>query len=102
MTSQVPPTPRPFYWSAARPRHHFVAARGTQNAVTMVGGCGNAGGFLPAILEKVLRLGELLVEFGRHPLLREALLLKGGTLVAKPATDVAGAARFRRWTPADT
>jgi len=36
-------------------------------------------GFLPATLEKVLRLGQLLVEFGRHPLLREALLLKGGT-----------------------
>jgi hypothetical protein len=35
--------------------------------------------FLPATLEKVLRLGELLVEFGRHPLLREVLLLKGGT-----------------------
>ncbi len=35
--------------------------------------------FLPAALEKVLRLGELLAEFGRGPLLREALLLKGGT-----------------------
>ena len=36
-------------------------------------------GFLPAALEKVLRLGELLDEFGREPLLRQALLLKGGT-----------------------
>ncbi len=36
-------------------------------------------GFLAGTLEKVLRLGDLLVEFGRHPLLREALLLKGGT-----------------------
>ena len=36
-------------------------------------------GFLPATIEKVLRLGALLAEFGREPLLREALLLKGGT-----------------------
>jgi predicted nucleotidyltransferase component of viral defense system len=42
-------------------------------------GLATRDGFLPGSLEKVLRLGELLVEFGRHPLLRVALLLKGGT-----------------------
>ena len=36
-------------------------------------------GFLPITIEKVLRLGALLAEIGREPLLRESLLLKGGT-----------------------
>jgi predicted nucleotidyltransferase component of viral defense system len=35
--------------------------------------------FRPETLEKVLRLGELLSEIGRHPLLSKALALKGGT-----------------------
>jgi len=36
-------------------------------------------GFQPAILEKVIRLGALAYEITRHPLLGNALLLKGGT-----------------------
>lgn len=36
-------------------------------------------GFQPAILEKVIRLGALANEITRHPLLGNALLLKGGT-----------------------
>lgn len=36
-------------------------------------------GFQVAALEKVIRLGDLLAEFSRNPLLRDALLLKGGT-----------------------
>src|SRR3989449_8392001 len=35
--------------------------------------------FQVAALEKVIRLGDLLVEFSRNPLLRDGLLLKGGT-----------------------
>lgn len=42
-------------------------------------GLASRTGFAPAVLEKVVRLADLLLEFGRHPLLREALLLKGGT-----------------------
>ncbi len=36
-------------------------------------------GFQVAALEKVIRLGDLLAEFSRNPLLRDGLLLKGGT-----------------------
>ncbi len=36
-------------------------------------------GFLPETLEKVVRLGEVLADIGRHPLLSKVLALKGGT-----------------------
>lgn len=36
-------------------------------------------GFQPQTLEKVIRLGELAADIGRHPLLSRALALKGGT-----------------------
>jgi len=36
-------------------------------------------GFQPAALEKVIRLGELAADVGRHPFLRNVLALKGGT-----------------------
>jgi len=36
-------------------------------------------GFQVAALERVIRLGDLLAEFSRTPVLRDALLLKGGT-----------------------
>ncbi|MDA0994930.1 MAG: nucleotidyl transferase AbiEii/AbiGii toxin family protein [Proteobacteria bacterium] len=36
-------------------------------------------GFRPETLEKVIRLGELAADIGRHPLLSRALVLKGGT-----------------------
>jgi hypothetical protein len=35
--------------------------------------------FRPETKKKVLRLGELLSEIGRHPLLSKALALKSGT-----------------------
>jgi hypothetical protein len=36
-------------------------------------------GFLEATLEKVIRLGQVLEQVNRHPLLKEVLVLKGGT-----------------------
>lgn len=36
-------------------------------------------GFRPETLEKVIRLGELTADIGRHPLLSHVLALKGGT-----------------------
>ncbi len=36
-------------------------------------------GFRPETLEKVIRLGELAADIGRHPLLSRVLVLKGGT-----------------------
>ena len=36
-------------------------------------------GFRPETLEKVIRLGELATDIGRHPLLSQVLALKGGT-----------------------
>lgn len=36
-------------------------------------------GFRPETLEKVIRLGELAADVGRHPLLSRVLVLKGGT-----------------------
>jgi hypothetical protein len=41
--------------------------------------CAAATGFDAATLEKVCRLGELAAEIARHPVLREALAMKGGT-----------------------
>jgi hypothetical protein len=41
--------------------------------------CGAETGFQPATLEKVVRLGELAGDIARHPLLGQALALKGGT-----------------------
>ena len=38
-------------------------------------------GFRPETLEKVIRLGELLGDISRHPLLSRALALKGGTAI---------------------
>ena len=38
-------------------------------------------GFDTAQLEKVIRLRQLLIEFRKHPFLRERLVLKGGTAV---------------------
>lgn len=38
-----------------------------------------ATGFRPETLEKVIRLGELLADIGRHPLLSRVFALKGGT-----------------------
>jgi len=40
---------------------------------------GDATGFLPETLEKVVRLGELLGLIFQHPYLRSQVLLKGGT-----------------------
>jgi predicted nucleotidyltransferase component of viral defense system len=36
-------------------------------------------GFRPETMEKVIRLGELAADIGRHPLLSRVLVLKGGT-----------------------
>lgn len=41
--------------------------------------CAAGTGYLPSPLEKVARLGEMAADIARHPLLRESLLLKGGT-----------------------
>jgi len=41
--------------------------------------CGAETGFPAATLERVVRLGELAGNIARHPVLGEALLLKGGT-----------------------
>ena len=41
--------------------------------------CAAETGFTVATLEKVARLGELADDMGRHPLLRQVLVLKGGT-----------------------
>jgi predicted nucleotidyltransferase component of viral defense system len=41
--------------------------------------CASETGFVVATLEKVVRLGELAGDIGRHPFLREVLVLKGGT-----------------------
>ncbi len=41
--------------------------------------CSEETGHAPATLEKVTRLGELAAEIARHPLLGNALALKGGT-----------------------
>ena len=41
--------------------------------------CSAETGFPVAGLEKVARLGEMAAEVGRHPLLSDVLLLKGGT-----------------------
>jgi len=41
--------------------------------------CAAETGFAVATLEKVVRLGELAGDLGRHPFLREVLVLKGGT-----------------------
>jgi predicted nucleotidyltransferase component of viral defense system len=38
-------------------------------------------GFDAVQLEKVIRLRQLLIEFRKHPFLRERLILKGGTAV---------------------
>jgi predicted nucleotidyltransferase component of viral defense system len=38
-------------------------------------------GFRPETLEKVIRLGELLADVTRHPLLSRVLVLKGGTAI---------------------
>lgn len=38
-------------------------------------------GFRPATLEKVIRLGDLLADAFRHPLLSRAFVLKGGTAI---------------------
>jgi predicted nucleotidyltransferase component of viral defense system len=36
-------------------------------------------GFSPGALEKVIRLGDMLADVQRHPLLSRVLVLKGGT-----------------------
>ncbi len=41
--------------------------------------CAADTGFSAAVLEKVVRLGEVAADIARHPFLRERLLLKGGT-----------------------
>ena len=41
--------------------------------------CAAETGYLPASLEKVIRLGEMAADISRHPFLRDRLLLKGGT-----------------------
>ena len=41
----------------------------------------DATGFEAVLLEKVIRLRQLLIEFRKHPFLRERLVLKGGTAV---------------------
>ncbi len=41
--------------------------------------CAADSGFQPSAIEKVIRLGELAADVGRHPLLQHALVLKGGT-----------------------
>jgi predicted nucleotidyltransferase component of viral defense system len=40
-----------------------------------------ATGFEPETLEKIVRLGEIVEDVGRHPLLSSALHLKGGTAI---------------------
>ena len=42
----------------------------------------DATGFDAVQLEKVIRLRQLLIEFRKHPFLRERLVLKGGTAVS--------------------
>jgi len=44
-------------------------------------GCSAETGFQVIPLEKVVRLGELAADISRHPLLGEALALKGGTVL---------------------
>jgi predicted nucleotidyltransferase component of viral defense system len=39
-------------------------------------------GFRPATLEKVIRLGDLVADIGRQPVLSHALVLKGGTALS--------------------
>jgi predicted nucleotidyltransferase component of viral defense system len=46
-----------------------------------VNGIAQATGFDATNLEKVVRLRQLLIEFHKHPFLRERLVLKGGTAV---------------------
>ena len=41
--------------------------------------CSAETGFSVVGLEKVVRLGGMAAEIGRHPLLSEVLVLKGGT-----------------------
>ena len=41
--------------------------------------CSADTGFQVSVLEKVVRLGEFAAEIGRHALLKEVLILKGGT-----------------------
>lgn len=41
--------------------------------------CADATGFRRETMEKVLRLGEIVADVGRHPFLSTALILKGGT-----------------------
>ena len=43
--------------------------------------CSAETGFPVAGLEKVVRLGEMAADVGRHPLLCKALVLKGGTVL---------------------
>lgn len=43
--------------------------------------CATETGYQVAALEKVTRLGEIAGEVGRHPTLRSALALKGGTAI---------------------
>lgn len=41
--------------------------------------CAADTGFQASALEKVVRLGEMVADIGRHPILSKALILKGGT-----------------------
>jgi hypothetical protein len=43
--------------------------------------CSAQTGYQVVALEKVTRLGEIAGEIGRHPSLRDALALKGGTAI---------------------
>jgi hypothetical protein len=45
-----------------------------------------ASGFDAVQLEKVIRLRQLLIEFRKHPFLRERLVLKGGTVLHSVAS----------------
>jgi len=47
--------------------------------LAIVRGIAEAEGFQAETVEKVLRLKQLLTEFGRHPVLKGKLVLKGGT-----------------------
>ena len=44
-----------------------------------IDGLAMESGFRPETLEKVIRLGEMAADIGRHPLLSRVLVLKGGT-----------------------
>lgn len=44
-----------------------------------IDGLAMESGFRPETLEKVIRLGEMVADIGRHPLLSRVLVLKGGT-----------------------